>query len=173
MEPDRTPDAAANQRKQAIARLISGLTAAGGKLDESALIAAHPELMPDLEAALRRLSRMRGGETASVVLETAVPPAGASHIGHAIPADQPPVEIKGYSIQRELGSGGQAVVYLAVQENTGRRVALKIMRPEALADERALARFKREVRSWRRWSIPTSWAFLIPASRPPADSTLR
>jgi len=145
MEPDRTPDAAANQRKQAIARLISGLTAAGGKLDESALIAAHPELMPDLEAALRRLSRMRGGETASVVLETAVPPAGASHIGHAIPADQPPVEIKGYSIQRELGSGGQAVVYLAVQENTGRRVALKIMRPEALADERALARFKREV----------------------------
>ena len=32
----------------------------------------------------------------------------------AIPADQPAIEIKGYSIQRELGHGGQAVVYLAV-----------------------------------------------------------
>ncbi|MGD0767084.1 MAG: protein kinase [Tepidisphaeraceae bacterium] len=145
MESDRTQGDAANQRRQAIARLISGLTAAGGKLDESAVIAAHPELMPELEAALRKLSRMRAGETASVVLQTAVPPAGGSQIGYAIPVDQPPVEIKGYSIQRELGRGGQAVVYLAVQENTGRRVALKIMRPEALADERALARFKREV----------------------------
>jgi tRNA A-37 threonylcarbamoyl transferase component Bud32 len=145
MEPDRTQDVAANQRKQAVARLIAGLMAAGGKVDESAVIAAHPELMPELEAALRKLSRLRSGETANVMLETAVPPAGASSIGYAIPADQPPVEVKGYSIQRELGRGGQAVVYLAIQENTGRRVALKIMRPEALADERALARFKREV----------------------------
>ncbi|MGD0388692.1 MAG: protein kinase [Tepidisphaeraceae bacterium] len=145
MEPDRTQDGAANQRRQAIARLISGLTAAGRKVDESAVIAAHPELMPELEAALRKLSRMGAGETASVILETVVPPAGASHIGYAIAADQPPVQVKGYSIQRELGRGGQAVVYLATQENTGRRVALKIMRPEALADERALARFKREV----------------------------
>jgi tRNA A-37 threonylcarbamoyl transferase component Bud32 len=145
MESDRNQSAQAEQRKRAAARLIDGLTKAGKKLDKSALIAAHPELMPELEIALGKAERMRAGETSSVILETMVPPTGASKAGYAIAADQKPSEISGYSIQRELGRGGQAVVYLAVQKNTGRKVAIKVMRPEALADERALARFKREV----------------------------
>jgi serine/threonine protein kinase len=152
MESDRNQSARVNQRRQAVVRLISELRAAGKKLDHSALIAAHPELMPELEIALRQIGRKKAaemgsvvGETRSVILETAVPATGSSQTGYAIPADQARIEIEGYSLQRELGRGGQAVVYLAVQEKTGRRVAVKVMRPEALADERALARFKREV----------------------------
>ncbi len=152
MESDRNQSAQVNQRRQAVVRLISGLRAAGKKLDQSALIAAHPELMPELEIALRQIGRKKAvetgsvvGETRAVILETAVPATGASQTGYAIPADQARIEIEGYSLQRELGRGGQAVVYLAVQEKTGRRVAVKVMRPDALADERALARFKREV----------------------------
>ena len=133
-------------------RLISELRAAGKKLDQSALIAAHPELMPELEIALRQIGRKKAvetgsvvGETRAVTLETAVPTTGSSQTGYAIPAGEARIQIEGYSLQRELGRGGQAVVYLAVQEKTGRRVAVKVMRPDALADERALARFKREV----------------------------
>lgn len=144
MEPDSNQIGATNQRKQAIARLISGLmkNGAGKELDESAIIAAHPDLMPELQIALRRVRRTLAEETALIVAATAIPPAGGSAAGAP---EQPAVQVSGYSIERELGRGGQAVVYLAVQQNTGRKVAIKIMQPEALAGERAVARFKREV----------------------------
>ncbi|HEX4056368.1 MAG TPA: hypothetical protein VHX86_19065 [Tepidisphaeraceae bacterium] len=74
MQPDSTRTGATNQRKQAIARLISGLMAnsAGKELDESAIIAAHPELMPELEAELRKFRHTPAGETASFVAATAI-----------------------------------------------------------------------------------------------------
>jgi eukaryotic-like serine/threonine-protein kinase len=51
-----------------------------------------------------------------------------------------------YTILRELHRGGQGVVYLAVQESTDRRVAVKILNRGPLADSAAgLARFEREV----------------------------
>lgn len=141
-------------RRQAVVRLIRELAGAGKKVDPKALIAQHPELMPELEIALKKIASRNAGETVSkitvaatrsVMMETVAPPVGGSQTGYAIPTNEPAIQIAGYSLQRELGRGGQAVVYLAVQENTGRRVAVKVMRPEALADERALARFKREV----------------------------
>jgi serine/threonine protein kinase len=58
----------------------------------------------------------------------------------------PDIVISGYSPVRELGRGGQGVVYLAVQESTSRQVAIKVMRDGPLADERQLARFDREIR---------------------------
>jgi WD40 repeat protein/predicted Ser/Thr protein kinase len=58
-----------------------------------------------------------------------------------IPADI----IPGYSIVRELGRGGQGVVYEAVQLTMHRRVALKVMLPFACADRVSRYRFEREV----------------------------
>ena len=37
------------------------------------------------------------------------------------------MEISGYNIQREIGRGGMATVYLAIQESLGRPVVLKVM----------------------------------------------
>lgn len=61
-------------------------------------------------------------------------------------------EIPGYRIEHQIGEGGMAVVYLAVQESLDRKVALKVMDP-ALADDRLLcARFLKEGRFVARMS---------------------
>ena len=54
------------------------------------------------------------------------------------------VAIKGYAIEKKLGQGGMGAVYLARQEHSGERVALKIMLPKVAADERAKKLFLRE-----------------------------
>lgn len=56
-------------------------------------------------------------------------------------------DIPGYRIERELGRGGMATVYLALQESLGRRVALKVMSPALAADVGFTERFIREART--------------------------
>ncbi|MCX7043100.1 MAG: protein kinase [Gammaproteobacteria bacterium] len=56
------------------------------------------------------------------------------------------LEIPGYSIQRIIGHGGMATVYLAVQESLGREVALKVLLPSLAKDPVATERFLREAR---------------------------
>jgi serine/threonine-protein kinase PpkA len=56
------------------------------------------------------------------------------------------VEIPGYRILRQLGRGGMATVYLALQESVEREVALKVMSPYLLTDPTFGERFLREAR---------------------------
>ncbi|MBS0570054.1 MAG: protein kinase [Proteobacteria bacterium] len=56
------------------------------------------------------------------------------------------IEIAGYKILRQLGRGGMATVYLAMQESVQREVALKVMSPSLLADPDFGERFLREAR---------------------------
>ena len=49
-----------------------------------------------------------------------------------------------YTVERELGRGGMATVYLARDRKHDRPVAIKIMRPEIAADEGG-QRFLREI----------------------------
>lgn len=55
-------------------------------------------------------------------------------------------EIPGYSLKKRLGEGGIATVYLAVQENSGLKTAVKILNPRIHKEnESAARRFLREV----------------------------
>lgn len=52
-----------------------------------------------------------------------------------------------YVLVRCLGSGGAGKVYDALQEDLGRHVALKLLRPELESEPEVLARFRREARA--------------------------
>jgi len=53
-------------------------------------------------------------------------------------------EIPGYKILSQIGKGGMAIVYLAIQESLDRKVALKVMEPYLAKDRQLCARFVKE-----------------------------
>lgn len=59
-----------------------------------------------------------------------------------------------FRLLSRLGSGGMGAVYLAEQESLGRRVALKIIRPELIGSPSASQRFQREAKSLARIQHP-------------------
>ncbi|HET8818435.1 MAG TPA: bifunctional serine/threonine-protein kinase/formylglycine-generating enzyme family protein [Xanthomonadaceae bacterium] len=69
-------------------------------------------------------------------------------------AASPLPAIEGYRLLRVLGHGGMSTVYLAEQESLGREVAIKVMLPEALADEVSRRRFENEARTVARLEHP-------------------
>ncbi len=62
----------------------------------------------------------------------------------ADPADLGGSVLGDFHLLRILGSGGMANVYLAEQTSLKRKVALKVLRPDLLADDTNLERFARE-----------------------------
>ena len=59
-----------------------------------------------------------------------------------------------YRIERKLGAGGMANVYLAVDEELGRRVAVKILNDRHANDEQFVARFRQEAKNAAALSHP-------------------
>ncbi len=56
-----------------------------------------------------------------------------------------PEAFAGYKITREIHRGGQGVVYLAIQQSTRRKVAIKVMKEGPFAHPADRVRFEREV----------------------------
>jgi serine/threonine protein kinase len=67
---------------------------------------------------------------------------------------QPPLEIAGFQLQKEIGRGGMARVYLAVQKKFGRLVALKVVSESVTSDTHFKERFIRESRINARLTHP-------------------
>ena len=67
---------------------------------------------------------------------------------------RPPASIGAYQILSELGRGGMGTVYLAVDPNLARRIALKLLPPKLSSHPRAFARFRDEARLLASMSHP-------------------
>ena len=59
-----------------------------------------------------------------------------------------------YRMIRRLGSGGMANVYLAEDEELGRRVAIKVLDEQHATDEQFVERFRREAKNAASLSHP-------------------
>jgi tetratricopeptide (TPR) repeat protein len=92
----------------------------------------------DAAAAERPDLRSRIAETIALAHEAAV----------AKPAQRP--RVAGHEILAELGRGGMGAVYLALDRDLGRRVALKVLPPSYAAGGRGRDRFLREARAVAR-----------------------
>jgi hypothetical protein len=63
-------------------------------------------------------------------------------------------QVRGYKLLRVIGHGGMSTVFLAEQQSLGRKVAIKVMLPEALTDEVSRRRFENEARTIARLDHP-------------------
>lgn len=82
-------------------------------------------------------------------MQTPEPPSSnATSSAHAMP------QVPGYRVERVLGRGGMAVVYLAVQESLDRQVAIKVMMPAGGLDEAQSLRFELEARTIAKLEHP-------------------
>src|SRR5215510_10105211 len=108
------------------------LAAALAKFDEGgqealdAFVRAHPAQATALERGIRRCREM-------------------GLLGQKAATADHPDRLGEFRLLRRIGGGGMGVVYEAAQEPLGRRVALKVIRPELLYSEGARERFRREV----------------------------
>jgi len=88
------------------------------------------------------LDAVRAGKELDTL--TRLHPLDVNSIGK--PAKKNAVRIPGYEVQRKIGEGGMANVYLAQSQKLGAQVVLKVLDAKLLADDDFLRRFVRECR---------------------------
>lgn len=131
-EADRAPaelrGADSSERLDALGSAIDAfLEHQAGDVDSEDLLAQHPALKELLEPMLQ------------------APAFDAEAAREAKRADHDAARyIAGYRILREVGRGGMGVVYEAIEEALGRRVALKVLSMRLGDSPDAIARFRRE-----------------------------
>ena len=107
---------------------------------QAELLARHPDLADHLRLHLDMLRELAPSSSkidalvSQGILKKASDPKYAAELGP-------------YRIQAWIGRGGMGVVLKAWEESLNRTVALKILRPELVEDEAALARFTREAKT--------------------------
>ena len=116
------------------------------------------------ELVFEALERSENGESDAVEQLCRLHPAEADELRQRLDALRAsgllgtgkgtPQRLGEFELVRALGQGGMGVVYLAEQPSIGRRVALKVVRPEQLFFSESRERFRREVEAVARLSHP-------------------
>ncbi len=103
------------------------LAATGRAPPPAEFLAAAPDASEALREALEKLHRHAAQEDRN--------------------ADVPWETLGGFRLIERIGSGGMGMVFLAEERALGRKVALKVLRPELAASAVAAERFRREARA--------------------------
>ena len=134
LQPDHQQELLDEVVEDFTARLRSGQRPAISEYSDK-----HPELSEDIEevltsvAMIEELKRQTGSISGSLKRE----------MKEILQLDR----IGDYQIVRELGRGGMGIVFEAVHESLGRRVAIKVMPNRTFDDEKYLERFRREAQA--------------------------
>jgi len=138
-------------RDETIGRLINEFfdrRESGENLTEDAFISEHAEFADDLRDHLGGLDLLRGigGSSGRDPLNNDTLPADVPGRGNGDDLrDIPLPKIDGYEMQRAIGRGGMGVVFKAIQTNTRRQVALKVLLEGPFATGQSRKRFEREI----------------------------
>jgi serine/threonine protein kinase len=132
---------------------------AGAVPDPRQWLARYPEVAGRLAEffADQNQLRRRLGEGLPDTRPRQVPPLEMASPPETIPRGDGPAEkivIEGYEILEVLGRGGMGVVHKARHLMLDRIVALKVIRPELVADQKSVDRFQREARAASRLTHP-------------------
>lgn len=167
-KPDRSTEEASESRFEAAELLLDDFLARledGEVLDFSTFVSEHPEVETELRELYESWSRL------DARLETALPEpvVGEESFFHSVgwsvtgpggmtlPAGhaeaRPGAVIGDYRLVRLLGQGGMGQVWEAEQETLGRRVALKLIRPDR-SGRHVAQQLSREARAASRLDHP-------------------
>ncbi|TVQ02444.1 MAG: hypothetical protein EA381_03240 [Planctomycetaceae bacterium] len=142
--PDPADDEPIDPRILTAARIYLRQCEAGGQPDRNALLEATPEIAEELSEYLdgielaQALKAGRGSDRGS---------GEGTRDAQSLPPAYDGQPLGDFKIVREIGRGGMAVVYEAIQLSLGRRVALKVLPLAAAMDERQLQRFQLEAQA--------------------------
>ncbi len=128
--------------EQSFANLLEQITCRldeGEEVDVELLACEHPQFAERLRELMPTMLAMANwGRAAESAEGEQAPSAGPAYLTGVL---------GDFRILRELGRGGMGTVYEAEQISMGRKVALKVLPFAALAQEKALQRFRNEVRA--------------------------
>ncbi len=152
----REEEAAASEPSPTVEALVEEFLARrrrGEPVGASAFASSHPALESELRDALEAAEAMEGARSES---------EGRREFGR----DD---RVGKFRLVREVGRGGMGVVFEAIEEPLGRRVALKLLPADQLVSHSAHARFRREAELASRLDhsgICTVYAAGVESDRP-------
>ncbi len=103
----------------------------------------YPSIADEIEDVLSSVAMIEG-----LKAETRDPQTGTDSVKNADLSSMK--QLGDYVLIREVGRGGMGVVFEAVHQSLGRRVALKVMLEHELESEKQIARFRREAQAAAR-----------------------